>query len=291
MINKNEINKIAIEKQLKTSIIDKDWVLGHFVDAIFSISECRKNLIFKGGTCLKKCRLPDYRFSEDLDFTSTNEHFVLNLPLLEKIVSLVTSRTEIPLNIQSLDNLYSNNQLTGYSARVRYWGSDHRKDQQPPEPQRWLTSIKIEIILYEKMCFEAEKATVFHQYSDKLTENAENIPIYSINEVLSEKLRALIQRSYSAPRDYYDIWYLSKNIENIDWNAVVEAFFVKTSFKNLEFSGIKQMINSDIDKLLQVAWKNSLEHQIEANKLPDYYSVKNDLLELFAEIFKNHKRL
>jgi len=290
MISKNEINKIATEKQVKTSTIDKDWVLGHFVDTIFSIPECRKDLIFKGGTCLKKCRLPDYRFSEDLDFTSKNEHFVFDLPLMKKIISLVTNRTKIPVNIQSLDNLYFNDKLTGYSARVKYWGADHRKDQQPPEPQRWLTSIKIEIILYEKMCFEAEKATVFHQYSDTLTVNAENIPIYSINEVLSEKLRTLIQRSYSAPRDYYDIWYLSKNIKNIDWNAVVEAFLVKTTFKNLEFSGITQLINPDNDKILLSAWKNSLGRQIEANKLPDYYSVRNDLLVLFNKIFENYKK-
>ena len=38
----------------------------------------------------------------------------------------------------------------------------------------------------------------------------------SVNEVLSEKIRALIQRSYTAPRDYFDIWYLSKNVEDID---------------------------------------------------------------------------
>ena len=290
MINKNEINKIATEKQVKTSIIDKDWVLGHFVDAIFSMPECRKDLVFKGGTCLKKCRMPDYRFSEDIDFTSTDEHFVFDLPFLDKIVSLVTSRTEIPLNIQSLDNLYFNDQLTGYSARVRYWGADHRKDQQPPEPQRWLTSIKIEIILFEKMYFEAEYANVFHPYSDKLTENAEKVPIYSINETLAEKFRSLIQRSYSAPRDYYDIWYLSKNIENIDWNAVVEAFLVKTAFKNLKFSGIEQLVNPDNDKILRTAWKNSLGHQIEANKLPDYYVVKNDLWLLFTEIFKNYQK-
>jgi len=290
MIIKNEINKIATEKQVKTSTIDKDWVLGHFIDAIYSIPECRKDLIFKGGTCLKKCRLPDYRFSEDLDFTSINEHFVFDLPLLENIISLVTGRTEIPLYIQSLDNLYFNDQLTGYSAKVKYWGADHRKDQQPPEPQRWLTSIKIEIILYEKMCFAAEKATVFHQYSDRLTENTENIPIYSINEVLSEKLRALIQRSYLAPRDYYDIWYLSKHIANIDWNAVVEAFLTKTAFKNLEFSGIGQLINTGNDKILKNAWKNSLSHQIEINKLPDYYIIRDDLLLLFIEIFKNYKQ-
>jgi len=35
------------------------------------------------------------------------------------------------------------------------------------------------------------------------TENAQNIPIYSISEVLSEKIRALIQRSYTAPKDYF----------------------------------------------------------------------------------------
>ena len=57
MISQNEINKVAAEKHVKTSTIDKDWVLGHFIDAIFSTSECRNNLIFKGGSCLKKCRL------------------------------------------------------------------------------------------------------------------------------------------------------------------------------------------------------------------------------------------
>jgi predicted nucleotidyltransferase component of viral defense system len=285
MINKNEISKIATEKQVKTSTIDKDWVLGHFIDAIFSLPECRKYLVFKGGTCLKKCRLPDYRFSEDLDFTSIDDHFVFNLPLLEKIISLIKYRTELPLHIQSIDNLYFNDKLMGYSARIKYWGADHRKDQQLPEPERWLTSIKIEIILFEKICFQTENAKVIHQYSDTLTENANNIPIYSINEVLAEKLRALIQRSYCAPRDYYDIWYLSKNIENIDWDKVIEAFLIKCSFKNLDFLSIEQFINQDNDKILKAAWRNSLSHQIDTNRLPDYETVKNDLWSLFNKIF------
>ena len=102
---------------------------------------------------------------------------------------------------QSLENLQFNNQTTGYSAKIKYWGADHSKNQQPTEPSRWQTNIKIDIILYEKMVFVPESATVFHLYSDKLTENAQNIPIYSISEVLAEKIRALIQRSYTAPRD------------------------------------------------------------------------------------------
>jgi predicted nucleotidyltransferase component of viral defense system len=284
MINKIEITRLAAEKKVRPSIIDKDWVLGHFVDAIFSIPECRQNLIFKGGTCLKKCCLPDYRFSEDLDFTADNADFLLNISLLEKIVALVTKRTEIPLHIYSLEDLHFNNRLTGYAAQIKYWGAEHGKNQQPPEPSRWLTSIKIEVILYEKMLFTPEEAVVIHNYSDKLTENAQNIPIYSITEMLAEKLRALIQRSYTAPRDYYDIWYLSNNIANIDWKEVVWAFYEKSAYKNLHFESIEQFINPQNDKILRTAWRNSLSHQIKQEKLPEYETVRNDLLELFKRI-------
>ncbi|MDR1652141.1 MAG: nucleotidyl transferase AbiEii/AbiGii toxin family protein [Prevotellaceae bacterium] len=286
MIGKSEINKIAAEKKVRAATVDKDWVLGHFVDAIFSVPECRKNLIFKGGTCLKKCRLPDYRFSEDLDFTATNENFALDLSLLKKIVALVTERTEMPLHIHSIENLHFNNKLTGYAAQIKYWGAEHGKNQQPPEPSRWLTSIKMEVILYEKMIFPPDKTAVIHNYSDNLTENATDIPIYSIAETLAEKIRALIQRSYTAPRDYYDIWYLSRNIENIDRQQVVSAFREKTAYKNLQFAGIEQFISPQNDKILKAAWRNSLERQIENGKLPDYETVRNDLLELFKRIFK-----
>jgi hypothetical protein len=48
MIGKNEINRLATEKNVNPGTIDKDWVLGHIVDAIYSIPECRENLLFKG---------------------------------------------------------------------------------------------------------------------------------------------------------------------------------------------------------------------------------------------------
>ena len=47
MITKNEINRLAIEQKVRTTTIDKDWVLGHFLDAIYTVPECRENLIFK----------------------------------------------------------------------------------------------------------------------------------------------------------------------------------------------------------------------------------------------------
>jgi predicted nucleotidyltransferase component of viral defense system len=284
VILKREIESIAQEKKVAKAIIDKDWVLGHFIDAIFSLPEFRDKLVFKGGTCLHKCYFKDYRFSEDLDFTSNDPEFVLDRKLLENIVEILNERTEMPVHIQNIELLHFHDKLTGFSATVKYWGAEHPRNQAPPAPQRWQTSVKIEVILYEKIIFSPELRKVNHDYTDRLSETAKTIPCYSINEIMAEKLRSLIQRSYTAPRDFYDIWYLSKIVRDIDWSFIVKAFHQKMEFKGLKFTGVEQMINDENDKRLLGAWKNSLGHQV-IGELPEYFTIKKDLLELLNRIF------
>jgi predicted nucleotidyltransferase component of viral defense system len=89
--------------------------LGHFIDAIFSIPELKQKLIFS-GTCLKKCYIPDYRFSEDLDFTSNDKEFKLTRKQLNEITALIKQRVEMPTHIESLKELVHKNQLAGYEA-------------------------------------------------------------------------------------------------------------------------------------------------------------------------------
>lgn len=285
MLLKREIEKQAEANGVAKSTIDKDWVLGHFIDAIFSVPKCKESLIFKGGTCLRKCYFSRYRFSEDLDFTSSDPEFELDRKTLNKITGLVTKRTAIPIHIQELSPLQFNDRLTGYKATIRFWGADHSRNQAPPPPERWTTSIKIEIILFEQMVFPVEMREVYHPYSDQLSEKPLVVPCYSINEVLAEKLRVLIQRSYTAPRDFYDIWYLSQNVIDIDWSFVTEAFHTKMKFKGLTFTGIYQMINEENDKRLKSAWQNSLKHQIPEKNMVEYETVKNGILELLNDIF------
>lgn len=285
MILKKEIESLAEAQSVLKSTIDKDWVLGHFMDGIYSIPELKEVLIFKGGTCLRKCYFPNYRFSEDLDFTCTNAKFELTKKLLNQVVQVITNNTEIPLHIEELKPLKHNDKLTGYKAIIKFWGADHPRNQAPPPPERWTTSIKIEIILYELMVFPKVTKQVYHPYSDQLAQNPLEIPCYTIEEVLSEKFRALIQRSYTAPRDYYDIWYLANHVNEIDWQKVKLAFFEKMKYKGIEFKTIEQMINVDNDKLLKAAWQNSLGHQIPKVLLPDYEMVKKELVELLNKVF------
>ena len=55
-------------KTIPVKSIEKDYVLSWILIGIAK-SKMYDTLSFKGGTALKKFYFPDYRFSEDLDFT------------------------------------------------------------------------------------------------------------------------------------------------------------------------------------------------------------------------------
>lgn len=283
MILQKEIITVAEQKGVLKSTIDKDWVLGHFLAAIYSEQKLREILIFKGGTCLKKCWFQNYRFSEDLDFTSRQTDFELKQSHLDFICWHVKENAAILTQVESLTPLRYKDQLTGYEAVIKFWGSDHPRNEAPPPPERWHTKIKMEITLYEKILFAQVNKQIIHPYSDQLSINPNAIPCYAIEEMLAEKLRALVQRSYTAPRDYYDIWYLSNNIKDLNWDKIADAFHEKMKFKGHKFTGIDQFINEENDKNLKGAWKNSLGHQINQALLPEYEVVKEDLKLLFQK--------
>lgn len=288
MILQKEIATIAAQKGVVKTTIDKDWALGHFLDAIYSVTKLRDRLIFKGGTCLRKCYIPDYRFSEDLDFTSNDSDFRLTQSHLTEITTLLKKQSGIIAHIESLKDLKYNDKLTGFEAVIKFWGADHPRNDTPPPPLRWQTKVKIEIILYETILFPIQYLDVTHKYSDKLSENAKQIPCYSIEEVLSEKMRSLVQRSYTAPRDLYDLCLLSRYFRDIDLPKLSAAFNKKMKFKGYTFTGIEQLLNPKNDIQLKAAWKNSLGHQI-TGILPDYEVVKQELVDWFNTfLVENH---
>ena len=76
MIDKKEILKIAESLNLRVNIVEKDYILGWLLVGISAHKNFSQNLIFKGGTCLKKCHLETHRLSEDLDYTVLDKKYV-----------------------------------------------------------------------------------------------------------------------------------------------------------------------------------------------------------------------
>ena len=69
---KNRLTVKQKEKKAQWDSIELDYALSWVLAAIGEYSPSKENLIFKGGTCLKKCYFGErYRFSQDLDFTAS----------------------------------------------------------------------------------------------------------------------------------------------------------------------------------------------------------------------------
>ena len=69
MIPRAALQSRAQEWGLTEQVVEKDYVLGWLLWGIGTHPPLRERWVFKGGTCLKKCFVETYRFSEDLDFT------------------------------------------------------------------------------------------------------------------------------------------------------------------------------------------------------------------------------
>jgi predicted nucleotidyltransferase component of viral defense system len=105
------------------------------------------------------------------------------------------------------------------------------------------------------------------------------IPCYSISEIVAEKFRALLQRSYSAPRDYYDLWNLLRTT-SIEEKKIVHFFKEKLIFKGLAWSGYEDFFNESRLKSMCREWNNSLSGHIKDGELPNVETVLIELRQI-----------
>ena len=78
MINQRNIsvlsNRLARSegRRIPETVLERDYCLAWFLVGLSRIRLCDQ-MVFKGGTALKRCYFADYRFSEDLDFSLADE--------------------------------------------------------------------------------------------------------------------------------------------------------------------------------------------------------------------------
>ncbi|MEA3432009.1 MAG: nucleotidyl transferase AbiEii/AbiGii toxin family protein, partial [candidate division WOR-3 bacterium] len=102
MISHEDIKNLVSEWHLREDIIEKDYVIGWVLWGIGSDPDISYKWFFKGGTCIKKCYIETYRFSEDLDFTVLpNGPIKLEelLPVLNRILKRVAEESGIDFSV------------------------------------------------------------------------------------------------------------------------------------------------------------------------------------------------
>jgi len=232
MISEAEVRRIAAATKVDPMVIDLDYSLGWFLLGMLKTSDSLGGLIFKGGTCLRKCYFPDYRFSEDLDFTATKYLSPTDVEeWITKSVNWISDQDGPdfriqPIHFEIVDDEYGSE---SYQARIYYRG-----------PLRWGGSprtVKLDITRAETILLPIKKKQIIHPYSDQASFNANVLPCYCLEEVVAEKIRAVGgQRRFAVSRDLYDIYNLVSF--GIDLEAVIQILPEKFKGRGSSLQGV-----------------------------------------------------
>jgi len=257
MIPLAELKRLAAKNGIALTTVEKDYALTWILCAL-SKTKYKTDFIFKGGTSLRKIYFPDWRYSEDLDFT-------LAKPL---------DKEEIEAVIESINNVLI--KLVGLRLAAKFFHLNQEYAQLKVQfmgPLQHENTIKFDLSFNELLVLPPQEKPILSEYSDR-EENS--LLVYPLEEILAEKIRSILQRGKT--RDYYDVWkILKEHFPQINKEKTRQVLAQKCEFKNL-------ICNEELlfkkDKIAQATlhWEKGLAHQI--NALPDFTTVIKECKEL-----------
>jgi predicted nucleotidyltransferase component of viral defense system len=279
MITRQEIMEASREYGLGAHIIEKDYVLGWLLAGISKHQVIGKEWIFKGGTCLKKCYFETYRFSEDLDFTLTQDDHLTAEFLTEsfkEIADFIYDETglEIPKDLIKFEVYENPRGKLSAEGKISYRG--------PMQQRGDLPRVKLDLTADEMIALPPVIREVQHSYSDK-PQNGIFVQCYSFEEVFAEKIRALAQRL--RPRDLYDVIHLYRhNDVKPDHDVLNKTLKQKCDFKGIALPTAQSLADKSERAELAAEWENMLAHQLPA--LPPYEQFWQELPAVFEWLYQ-----
>jgi predicted nucleotidyltransferase component of viral defense system len=198
----------AKERRVRLDIAEKDYALSYLLAAIAETPGLGEQVVLKGGTALKKTVYRDYRFSEDLDYSTLRPGPLTNIEkTMHDAVRRMSDRLfergpfEVRHEMLILKQPHPGQQ-SAFLVRVQF-----------PGQQQALCRLKIEITIDEPILLPIEKRPILHNFEEEFSMT---VDVYALAEIVAEKLRALLQsqgrlaeRGWGASRvcrDYYDLW-------------------------------------------------------------------------------------
>lgn len=228
-------------------VIEQDYLLSWILFGISLVPELNNSLAFKGGTALKKCYFGEYRFSEDLDYSFVGNANIANL--LELYLQQACAKA-----IELMEEYFPSPilKITKYEEN-----QPHPERQlayvirgQLPWHREPVVKVMLEITMAEKVLLPLKSRKIIHNYGEELNLTAN---VYSLEEIISEKLRAILQYTKklhennwarSRTRDYYDLWSIFSHFESqINYNIIKGTLEKKCTGKQVSFNDINDFFD------------------------------------------------
>jgi predicted nucleotidyltransferase component of viral defense system len=254
MISLREVQRLAFEERMPEQAIERDYVLTWVLSEIARHPTLGTQAMLKGGTAIKKLYLPDWRYSEDLDFTLRTPWETEPLvTALDEVNTACTRSAGFEVAVASQEPRRQADRLRSLTVYLAYLGPLRRT-------RRW-RELKVDFTADELIVESPVRCPLPHIYSDEI-EPAIEVLAYPLEEILAEKMRTLLQRT--EPRDLYDVWRLLTGYEvEIDLFRTKDIFQAKCRFKGLAAETWPESLSGERVERFAAAWNRRLGEQVE----------------------------
>lgn len=240
------IKNIAKEKHISAQLVMQNFMLERLLERI-SISKYQRNFILKGGFLIAVMVGIDTRATMDMDAT------IKGLPVNEQTVRKMFEEIckiefadDVTFSFQNIGKIREGDEYTGYriSLSANY----------PP----MAVPLKLDITTGDKIT----PKEIEYQFKLLLEDRNISVLAYNLETIMAEKLETVITRGdqNTRPRDYYDIYILTKlqysNIEPDSLKAAFKATADKRGSAVVVKDYRKIMNTVRNSEVMQRQWKN-----------------------------------
>lgn len=230
MIERDEIEAASSEFEIHTTNVQRDYVFGWLLYAVYNHPYLAGLLILKGGNSFRKGYFPNTRFSSDLDFSTQQ---ALDL---ERFGAAMAECCDIAQSASGIQFLSERNSMVEAKRAIVgpnvdgkiYKGKVFFKDFYGIESSVEI-SVRMDVTEFDRLYLPVSSVPLIHPYSDATACSVE-LRCVAVEEGLASKLKCLLQRRHS--HDLYDLVYAAffDDRVEVDRAAIARVFLQKTIF-------------------------------------------------------------
>lgn len=240
------IKNIAKNKNISTALVLQNYMLERFLERV-SLSRYHDNYIIKGGFLIASMVGLDSRATMDMD--ATIKGYPVNEEAIRKMVAdiiAVPVEDAIHFCLKSVREIREGDEYTGYRVALT---ADYEKMAVP---------LKLDITTGDKIT----PREIEYSYKLMMEDRSIRVLAYNLSTILAEKLETVVSRGdqNTRPRDYYDIYILSKlQAENIDIDSLKAALSATTAKRGsselmMQYAEIMRTVKSS--DVMKRQWDN-----------------------------------
>jgi predicted nucleotidyltransferase component of viral defense system len=215
--------------------------------------------VLKGGTALRKCYFPDYRFSEDLDYSTLRLGQLTDIgqvtdEAVRRMSNLLFERGPFEVRHETLTlKLPHPGEQAAFLVRVHF-----------PSQRQALCRLKVEITVDEPILLPVERRPILHDFGEEFSVA---VDVYALAEIVAEKLRALLQsrehlaeRGWGASRvcrDYYDLWSVLRREGRLN-GQIPDLVIRKSKIRNVSFESPEAFLAEELLAVARREWNQQL---------------------------------